>query len=241
MLVAAVSVPGSPALVPAVSTGAAPDLARARTAALAATAWLSQQGLDLLILVGPGGTAPRWWEAGAPAGFHGLGVDFGGPLGESMTSSCAPASTRDRLPLSLAVGAWLLGPAAGAVRALAVPTTLPLPDCLALGATVGAAQERVGVLVVGDGSARRSDKAPGHLDLRAAALDERIGSALASVDTGALCALDADLCGELMVAGRGPWQVLAGAVVGGAQDVRGVVDDESAPQGVGTFVARWNR
>ena len=238
MLVAAVSVPGSPALVPAVSTGAAADLAQARAAAMAATNWLHAQRLDLLVLVGEGGVAPRWWEAGSPVGFHGLGVPLGGRLGQEMTSSCAPVAAGDRLPLSLAVGAWLLGPARMVLRALAVPPSLPLADCLALGSALAGAGDRVGLLVVGDGSARRSEKAPGHLDPRAGAMDEGIARALASVDTAALCALDAELCAELMVAGRAPWQVLAGAVEWGQQGWSGTVEEVSAPLGVGLFVAR---
>jgi hypothetical protein len=43
---------------------------------------------------------------------------------------------------------------------------------------------------MGDGSARRSEKAPGHLDPAAAPFDAAVAAALAAGDTTALAALD---------------------------------------------------
>lgn len=70
----------------------------------------------------------------------------------------------------------------------------------------------VGVLVLGDGSARRGEKAPGHLDERAFGFDEGVRAALAAGDLAALRDLDAGLADELLAAGRAAWQVLAAAV-----------------------------
>ena len=69
------------------------------------------------------------------------------------------------------------------------------------------------LLVVADGSARRTEKAPGHLDDRAAAVDQAIVDAIRDSRDGGLerlLDLDPALCAELLVAGRAPLQVMAG-------------------------------
>jgi hypothetical protein len=70
------------------------------------------------------------------------------------------------------------------------------------------------LLVVGDGSARRTEKAPGHLDPRAADVDDAIVAAISGAAEGGLdrlLELDPELCADLLVAGRAPLQVLAAA------------------------------
>ena len=67
------------------------------------------------------------------------------------------------------------------------------------------------MLVMGDGSARRSVSAPGHLDERAVPFDDAVERAVRDGDLAALGALDPGLARELMVTGRPAWQVLAGA------------------------------
>ena len=57
------------------------------------------------------------------------------------------------------------------------------------------------VLVVANGSARRGEKAPGHLDERSFAFDEAIGNALRTGDAAALGAIDQALGEELLAAG----------------------------------------
>ncbi|WP_343898953.1 hypothetical protein [Nocardioides aquaticus] len=52
-------------------------------------------------------------------------------------------------------------------------------------------------LVIGNGSARRTEKAPGHLDPRAASFDAALGRALTSPDPAALARLDGTLAQEL--------------------------------------------
>lgn len=51
--------------------------------------------------------------------------------------------------------------------------------------------------MVGNGSARRTEKAPGHLDDRAAAFDAALGRALRDGDADSLTAVDADLSRDL--------------------------------------------
>jgi hypothetical protein len=71
------------------------------------------------------------------------------------------------------------------------------------------------MLVMGDGSARRSLKAPGHLDPRAEPFDAEVEQAVRAGRLGALLELDEALARDLMVTGRPAWQVLAGAMPNG--------------------------
>lgn len=128
----------------------------------------------------------------------------------------------DALPLALAVGVTLLGRPG---RLLGVRAG-DLPE---LGAGTG-------LLVVGDGTAKRTEKAPGHLDPRAAAFDADVENALAAGDPAALLALDEGLAEELWVGGLGVWRAVARAAPG---PWRGRVHLAEAPYGVGYVVASW--
>ncbi|WP_246097517.1 hypothetical protein, partial [Streptomyces botrytidirepellens] len=144
------------------------------------------------------------------------------------------------LPPSLAVGAWLLERAGwdvAPVEGLGVGEPLAAERCIHVGRKLAASAERVALLVMGDGSACRTLKAPGYLDERAAAFDAEVARALASADTAALAALDETLAYELKAAGRAPLQVLAGA--GEGAGLKGELRYDEAPYGVGYFVARW--
>ena len=90
-------------------------------------------------------------------------------------------------------------------------------------------------LIVGNGSARRSEKAPGHLDPRAAAFDEALAASLAKPDVESLSALDLGLADEL-------WADV-GPIVDSADLLRTAatvaVDYDDDPYGVRYWVARW--
>jgi hypothetical protein len=142
------------------------------------------------------------------------------------------------LPLSLTIGRWLLG-AGRAARLQAVAADASPESCRALGERLAALAGRVGLLVMGDGSACRTERAPGHLDVRAAGFDAEAARALAEADSAALAALDPVLAAELHAAGRAPWQVLAGAA--GDDRFTGALLADEAPYGVGYLVAGWRR
>ncbi len=76
---------------------------------------------------------------------------------------------------------------------------------------LNAAADRVGLLVVADGSARRSLKAPGYFDDRAGPYDSAVQQAIASGELAALRTLDPELARELMASGWAALQVLAAA------------------------------
>lgn len=90
-------------------------------------------------------------------------------------------------------------------------------------------------LIVGNGSARRSEKAPGHLDPRAVGFDEALGRSLETPDPEALGALDLGLADELW-ADVGPIAEAADLLAG---VVTVAVDYDDDPYGVRYWVARW--
>jgi aromatic ring-opening dioxygenase LigB subunit len=109
-------------------------------------------------------------------------------------------------------------------------------DCAALGRELAGSADRVAMVVLGDGSARHTEKAPGYLDVRAAGFDEAVAAAFATGDVDALLGLDAGLARDLMVAGRAPWQVLAGAAAGRSWTMTSSME---IPYGVAYHVAAW--
>jgi hypothetical protein len=87
-------------------------------------------------------------------------------------------------------------------------------------------------LVVANGSARRSEKAPGHLDERAAAFDDALRAALLAGDvSGVDLALGAELLASLDGIGS-----LGGILEPGC---RGRIDYDADPYGVQYWVMRW--
>ncbi|WP_369375913.1 class III extradiol dioxygenase subunit B-like domain-containing protein [Streptomyces sp. cg36] len=240
MLVAAAVCPCPPLLVPEVAAGAAPELDAARDACADAVGLLAASRPDLLVVVGPAEQARRGpYPQGAPGSFASFGVDLAVRLG--APASEGQAGEERELPPSLAVGAWLLERAGwrdAPVEGLGVGEPLEAGRCAEAGRGLGARAGRVALLVMGDGSACRTLKAPGYLDERAAAFDASVAGALGGADTRALLELDAELAYELKAAGRAPWQVLAGAAEGA--DLAGRLLYEDAPYGVGYFVSVWS-
>ncbi|MFI9720153.1 class III extradiol dioxygenase subunit B-like domain-containing protein [Streptomyces sp. NPDC052396] len=231
MLVAAAVCPCPPLLVPEVAAGAASELDPLRAACLDAVAVLAAARPDRLVVVGPG---EGEYPPGTPGSFRPFGVDLEVRLG-------AGAAGDRRLPAPLAVGAWLLtrtGWSAAPVTGLGLAPEDAPEDCLGRGRALAAADERLALLVMGDGSACRDVKAPGYLDERAEGFDAAAARALGAADTAALAALDPTLAAELQAAGRAPWQVLAGAGEGAA--LRGSLLYDGAPYGVGYLVAAWS-
>ncbi|MFJ9037656.1 class III extradiol dioxygenase subunit B-like domain-containing protein [Streptomyces sp. NPDC102406] len=236
MLVAAAVCPCPPLLVPEVAAGAAPELDAAREACDEALSALLAAGPDLIAVVGQG-ARDALYEAGARGSFRPFGVDVEVALGPG------PGSGDGVLPPSLSVGAWLLARAGweGPVRGYEVAPGRSWPTNGEDGTRIAAWADRVGLLVMGDGTACRTVKAPGYLDERAEGVDARIAEALRTYDQdGHLAQLDADLAADLKISGRDPWQILSAAWIADNDDggtSRLLYED--APYGVGYFVASW--
>jgi hypothetical protein len=224
VLVAAAVVPTPPLLVPEVAGGTAPVDADLRAAALAATARLLATAPDRVVVVG---AAPRTQVATGGWDFRPYGVAH------------PPTAPAQPLPLALAIGAWLLDQLGGPpcpVVLQGVAPAVPRQRAAELGAAL-VADGRVGLLVCGDGSARRDPKAPGAFDERAEGFDAALVEALHPADPAGLLALDPLLAEALMVSGLAALQVLAGAAAGGTWTAQ--VDYAAAPYGVGYAVAGW--
>ncbi len=146
---------------------------------------------------------------------------------------------RDDLPLSLAVAAHLLGdldPPPARLLAATVPRSLGPLAAATIGQTL-ATTARFGLVVMADLSACRTERAPGAFHHDAADFDARVADAFRTGTPQRLLALDPTQSADLLVTGRAPLQVLAGAFDGTGSGVRGRVLYEGAPYGVGYLVA----
>jgi hypothetical protein len=133
--------------------------------------------------------------------------------------------------------AWL--GEAGPVTVVAEPQGARVAGALldAAGASTDAdAAAPAAYLVVANGTARRTEKAPGFLDERAAGFDARLGAALRAPDPAALDRLDLALADELLVGFPSGFRML-GRVVETAGPA--VVDYDDDPFGVQYWVMRW--
>jgi hypothetical protein len=227
VIVGAAFCPHPPVLVPDVAQGAAPELDALRSACRAAIRKVAPLA-PRLVLLGSGPSSGAH-AAGATGSFAG----FGFPLEVSLGPT---ASGPVGLPLSLTVGAWLvrdaLGPHPGVVGFSVGPDAAPVDD---LGRAV---TEQDAVLVVmGDGSARRSTAAPGYLDERAEPFDASVAAALAGGDGARLRSALPGAGPDLLAAGVPVWQVAADLLGGRTWDAELLYD--AAPYGVGYFVATW--
>lgn len=223
-LVAAAVCPHPPMLVPEVAAGAAGELDDLRAACRAAVAHL--EAADVLVVVGADATTVR------------REPPFGGTLAPWGIDRRVGAATGDPLPLSLLIGAWLLEDVdIRNIRFQSVAADATPAECAELGSALAATGTRAALLVMGDGSACRGEKSPGYDDPRAEPFDTAVAEALAKGDTAALRQLDPALAAQLHVAGRAPWQVLAGA----ADRPFGTTEllHHEAPYGVAYLVASW--
>jgi hypothetical protein len=214
VIISAAICPHPPLLVPTVAGGAAFETDDLRAACdLAVARMLSSSPRQVMI----------------------IGSD-GGPLGLRAYAPGAPDLPDHDLPLPLVIGSWLLdrADAGGAARRLVVVR--------ADGSPVGAwpdLSEPTGLLVMADGSARRSVKSPGYLDERAEPFDAVVTTALASSDLAVLADLDVGLAAELLVGGVGPLRAMAGLAAKIRWQAEVLYD--AAPYGVQYTVASWSR
>src|SRR3954452_24474941 len=213
MLVGAAICPHPPPLVPAVAVGAGPELDALRAACDAAVARLVALNPDVIGVLGP--AAHVRGTAGTLAAY---GV--AGRFGEGPPT----------LPLAHTIGCWLLDRNGWPGRRAYFAATVD--------AAVSAETGRLALLVMGDASARRTEKAPGYIDARAEPFDAAVSAAFAD-GPAAVAELDGGLAGDLMAAGWPAWQCLARLAADGQWDSRVTYDE--APYGVGYLVAEWLR
>lgn len=214
-------------LVPELAQGAAPELDDLRAACRTAIR-RAVPGDVRPVLVGAGPTAADY-SSSTRGTFAGFGLPLEVPLGSDDPGPVG-------LPPALTVGAWLvrdaLGADSGAVAWAVPPQGRRLPEL---------PNEPTSLIVVGDGSARRSEKAPGYLDERAAAFDAALADIFRHGDGSELSKdrLERHGAGELLVAGLPVWDAVHALVETDTWAAQLLYD--AAPYGVGYFVALWTR
>lgn len=150
------------------------------------------------------------------------------------------ARTGSATPLSVGVGRRLLDEAGwtGPTELLTVGWDGGADELEALRARLAGRDERTVLLLLGEGSARRGQAAPGFLDERAFGFDDALASAIADGDAGALRGLDAELARELMAEGRAALRLMGALAGDGPASAELRYRDD--PFGTSYFVARWD-
>ncbi len=218
MITSAALCPWPPLLVREL-TGADPVLPELRTACAEAVAVLLRASPEVVAVVGPG-TATTSWPGNGRLNIaaFGPGAAAAAPgTAERPVLPPAPGTAeRPVLPPAPGIGAYLLDQAGyhGELLIWSVSADEPVAGCRKLGADLAGGSTRTALLAIGDGSARRGPRAPGHFDERASAFDTEVERAVRAGDFTALLDLDPTLARELMATGRPAWQVLAGALEG---------------------------
>jgi hypothetical protein len=215
--------PQPPLLVPAVSGAPGDETALLRAAVSRAVRSMLAQEPAVVVVLGDGVSGARIGPGDA-GDLRGYGVDLEVPFAGRVS----PGGRR--MPLAHTLGAWLLDREEHTGTRIGVG-----PDDLA--AALSGLSGGVGVLAMGDGSARRGEKAPGHLDPAAGPFDAAVAAALAAGDTAALAALDQAEGARLLAAGVPVWRAVGSALAG--RPVTAHVSYDDAPFGVGYLVAEW--
>ncbi len=214
--------PSPPLLLPAVEGRAAPETTALRRACTEAVEALLATAPGAVVVVGP--AAEGRYGEGDAGDLRGVGLD----LEVAFAGRVRPGGRRT--PPALTIGAWLLDQAGYAGLRLGVAAA-------DLETVMGELPGAVGVLALGDGSARRSVKAPGYLDDAAAPFDAAVAAALAAGDAAALAGLDQAEGERLLAAGVPVWRAVGRAV--GGREVAAELRYDDAPFGVGYLVASW--
>jgi hypothetical protein len=224
MIVRAASCPHPPLLLPGVTGGAIQEVEELRAACRAAVEDLAAASPEVIVAVG---SAPgtRTWAGETPSPRH---LYAPGPL---------PGPVGEVLPLSLAVARDLTSAVPVPVELHGVDASLPADDCHAYGRRLAERPERIGLLVMADGSGRRGPKAPGYDDHRALAVDRTFDEALRAGDAEPFRKLAPDVADDLLIGGRAAWQVLSGACENGA--IRATCHYSDDPFGVWYPVYVW--
>lgn len=184
---------------------------------------------DASEVAGTGAMVPAVYGPGDAGDLRGYGASvhlgFDGP----------PAEGGARVPLAHTLGAWLLdttgysGPRRG-IRTGARSAELD---------SAGADECRWAMLVMGDGSARRTERSPGWFHPEAVAFDQQVTAAVASGDGHALLGLDRQRAERVLAGGVSSWHAAASVLDGAPLDAR--VHYAGAPFGVFYVVASWLR
>jgi hypothetical protein len=228
---------------PSLGPGAAAAIGRTLTTA--AQAWVASGSESVAATTVRATTAARWGTAGSSPT----------PVG----GRAAPTPVRGRTAATRQAASTEPGARPAAVAGLGAAAADPGPSPSG-SAGGGPRPGGVGLVVMGDLSACRTQGAPGSFRPEAAGFDASVAEAFRTAEPTRLLDLDPFLAADLLVAGRVPLQVLAGAfqdapttparvpeeggsavpgrdAAEGPPILRGQILYEEAPYGVGYLVA----
>ena len=221
-VVCAALVPAAPVLVPGLS-GRVQPAAEAQDGARSVLRQLIDSSPDKVVVVAEGDHDGSFDQSADLALYR---------LGGLPRPQDGEIAAGDLLPLPLAIGAALLDDAgwAGATSYRLLNTAISSSEAAAYGAQLDDGDSRVGLLLLGNGSAKSSAKAPGSFDPNSEQFNAALLAMIEQGDRIAMSGLSADAAREQMSDVRLPLQVLAGVgslgaaagVIGYANEFRGV-------------------
>ena len=223
-VVAVAFCPSPPLLLPALEGRADRATAELRRGCAEAVDAMLAVRPEIVVVVGNGVAAGTRFGTGDAGDLRGFGVDVALPF----AGRARPGGRR--VPLPHALGAWLLDRAGSAGTRVGVGPA-------DLGEVLGRLPGPVGVLAMGDGSARRHLKGPGYLDPAAEPFDAAVAVALGAGDAAALAGLDEAEGARLLAAGVPTWRAVGTALAG--RTITACLHLEAAPFGVGYLAADW--
>lgn len=225
MITGVAFIPAAPLLCPDVDIESL--LADERAASIELVAEL-QQDADLIVIIGTGAST-TWFEQGGIGSTRG----FGG------VSHYAVGSGVEELPQAITIGASVVVAAGwnGEVKALAIDalTTVEQRKVIAQELLAKSENQRTLIVAVGDGSATRTEKAPGYIQPDALAFDEAITAAIGNADRDSILRIEQSTADRLWCKGLPVWQVVSNAFA----PTQSALILESAPFGVNYLVASW--
>jgi hypothetical protein len=204
-IVGAALVPAAPVLLPALSGREQPAAVVLNAALCVIRQLIDSAPAEVMVLA----EADRYgvFDTSAPWGLHRLG---GMP---ARDSGDARATCGEPLPVPLAIGAALLRLAGwtGPVDYHALDRSLSPEAAIEYGRKLSSSTLPVGLLLLGNGSACCTDKAPGSFHSGAQAFNEALTSIIRTGDQTTVEQLSAEATAEQLSDIRLPLQVLAGA------------------------------
>jgi len=200
LLVGAVLIPAAPALVPALG-GSHHAANRAHQAVMSVLAQLLEQRPDEVLVVAEGTTTGEW------GGSSSWSLERFGGLAKHRE-----ATSQSVLPASLAVGAALVteGGWRGPMRFMSLPAAVTAIQAREVGREISGRSVRLGLVLLGNGSARSTEKAPGALHPDSEAFNRQLHEMVISGDVEAMMSVTAEEAMEQWSDIRIPLQVLVG-------------------------------
>lgn len=242
MLAGVALIPGPPLLVPELIGSAATETTELRHAVLAAGRAVADADRWIALGVAGSGEWPGRFGPDTVGTYCGFGAEVTVRLGVGHLGHAAEPDAA--LPLAALTVGWVRDRVAPdrSVEVLVVPDAPNATEQRAAAAAVIDAlgtDQRVALVLVGDGARTLTERAPGGLHPDAEGMQRRLDHLLATADLAGLADLDEGECARVGVGSAAVWRI-------GATAVRAVGDRwvgrelyRGHPFGVGYWVGTW--